>query len=235
MTHVMHSLHVAIKTATCGGIRPLSQTILKSHTHYEMASDQQQTQNIYHTAFLLQQKLTRDVVPAILEYAEFYSSSTCSENFDPSLKISQLEAPKQLIEFEIPRVKTRVLRPVRKVTFKITSHDQGFASSRDSGSWTWFTARKRMSDVALLADSMRDSRADSEDDHKVISSNPVASRLWTTHEITWRAGSLDTIEAEWVSSLVSGDRFAVYAWARYPAWVNHIAAISVTVHYVAVT
>lgn len=29
MTRVMHSLHVAIKTATCGGIHPLSQTILK--------------------------------------------------------------------------------------------------------------------------------------------------------------------------------------------------------------
>jgi len=59
-----------------------------------MASDKQQTHNIYYAAFLLQQKLTRDVLPAIPEYAEFYSSSTCSENFDPSLKISQREAPK---------------------------------------------------------------------------------------------------------------------------------------------
>lgn len=197
-----------------------------------MEPAKQQMHDIYHIAFLLQQKLIRDVVPAILEYAELYSFTTSFESFDPSLKIPQREAPKQLIECEIAKVRTRVLRPLRKVTFTITSHDQGYASSRDGGSWTWFTARKRTSDVASLPE---DGSTELEySNHKKICNNVMASRERRTHKITWRANSLDPVEAQWVSSVVAGDRFAVYAWAKYPAWVNHVHSIGVRLHYVAV-
>ena len=205
----------------------------RPHSSHTKEPDKQQIHDIYHIAFILQQKLVRDVVPVILEYAGLYSSTTSIEEFDPSLKISRREAPRQLIECEIAKAKTRVLRPVRKITFAIRSHDQGFASSRDRGSWTWFTARKCTPDMALLPDSMLDGRDESEySNHKEICSNVIASRQWKTHEITWRADSLDPVEAEWVSSFVAGDRFAVYAWANYPAWVNHVDDIRVTVHYV---
>ena len=73
--------------------------------------------------------------------------------------------------------------------------------------------------------------------HREICSNDMADWPWPFgkwHTITWRADSLDPVQAEWVSSLVAGDRFAVYAWANYPDWVNHVTEISVTVHYVAV-
>jgi hypothetical protein len=208
----------------------------KPYSSREMEPTAEQMHNIYHIGFLLRQKLIRDVVPAILEYAELYSSTTSSEEFDPSLRISQREAPKQLIECKIAKVKTRVLRPVRKITFKISSHDQGFASDLSKGSWTWFTARKCMPEMDLLPGSMLevDDRNEAEySHHREICSNVVASRQWRTHEISWRADSLDPVEAEWVSSFVAGDRFAVYAWANYPAWVNHVGDISVTVHYVA--
>jgi hypothetical protein len=195
----------------------------RPYSSHEMEPAAEQMHNIYHIAFLLRQKLNRDVVPAILEYADLYSSTTSIEEFDPSLKISQLEAPKQLIECEIARVKTRVLRPVRKITFAIYSHDQGFASDPDSGSWTWFTARKSPPEGNEASSS-----------HREIFRNVVASRKWKTHEICWRADSLDPVEAEWVASFAAGDRFAVYAWAQYPAWVNYVGDTSVTVHYVAV-
>jgi hypothetical protein len=32
----------------------------------------------------------------------------------------------------------------------------------------------------------------------------------------------------------AGDQFAVHAWARFPAWVNHISDVSVKVYTVAV-
>jgi hypothetical protein len=202
-----------------------------------MEPHQEQMHNIYHIAFLTRQKLVRDVVPAILEYAELYSSATSTGGFNPSLEISQREAPKSLIECEIAKVKTRVLRPVRKITFKITSHYQGFVSDPDSGSWTWFTARKTTPETDLLPGGMLELGDRNEAEcrcHREICSNATASSRWETHEITWRADSLHPVEAEWVSSFVAGERFAVYAWADYPAWVNFVGSISVTVHYVAV-
>ena len=87
--------------------------------------------DIYHTVFLLQQKLVRDVIPAIIEYAELYEYTTTDTRFHPIQRISQWQAPKQLLVCEIPKPSARVLRPVRKIVFSINSHDQGFASDRD--------------------------------------------------------------------------------------------------------
>lgn len=87
--------------------------------------------DIYHTVFLLQQKLVRDVIPAIIEYAELYDYTTTETTFRPIQRISEDEAPKQLLICEIPRPIARVLQPVRKVVFSIKSHDQGFASDRN--------------------------------------------------------------------------------------------------------
>ena len=43
-------------------------------THSKTAMDPRTSSmhDIYHTVFLLQQKLVRDVIPAIIEYAELY-------------------------------------------------------------------------------------------------------------------------------------------------------------------
>lgn len=87
--------------------------------------------DIYHTVFLLQQKLVRDVIPAIIEYAELYEYTTTDTRFHPIQRISQWQAPKQLLVCDIPKPSARVLRPVRKIVFSINSHDQGFASDRD--------------------------------------------------------------------------------------------------------
>jgi len=210
----------------------------RGKSSYEVAPCAEQVHDIYHITFLLQQKLISDVIPAILEYADLYSSTTSTTELFPTLEISQLEAPARLIECEIAKVKTRILKPVRKITFKITSHDQGFAVDHDGGSYTWFTAQKSLPETTLLPGSMlaSDARNEVEYDcyHRKICSNVVASLSFRSHEITWRADSRDPGEAKWVSSFVAGDRFAVYAWANYPAWVNHVCEVSVTVHYVAV-
>jgi hypothetical protein len=193
--------------------------------------------DIYHTVFLLQRKLVRDVIPAIIEYAELYECTTSENRFYPIQQISQYQAPKQLLVCEIPKPTARVQRPVRKIVFRINSHDQGFASDRDGGSWTWFTAQKIPSTASEDCQSEpTDSTATlaADDEHREIFRNPIASRNWFTHEIVWRANSEDTAEAEWVSSLEEGDRFAVHAWARFPAWVNHVSDISVKVYTVAV-
>jgi hypothetical protein len=211
---------------------------------HEVEPSAEQVHNIYHIAFLLRQRLIRDVVPAILEYADLYSSTTSTTKFSPTLVVSEREAPEQLIECDIAKVKTRVLRPVRKITFEIHSHDRRFAECSIEGARTWFTARKCSPERTLLPGSMLDSDARNEleySHHKDICTNALYSRrcemtdAWKAHEITWRADSLDPVEAQWVSSFVAGDRFAVFAWANhYPEWENYVVDISVTVHYVAV-
>ena len=87
--------------------------------------------DIYHTVFLLQQKLVRDVIPAIIEYAELYNCTVSETRFYPIQRISEHQAPKQLLICEIPKPVARVLQPVRKIVFSINSHDQGFASDRN--------------------------------------------------------------------------------------------------------
>jgi hypothetical protein len=211
---------------------------------HEVEPCAEQMHNIYHIAFLLRQKLIRDVVPAILEYADLHSSTTSTTKFSPTLVVSEREAPEQLIECDIAKVKTRVLRPVRKITFEIHSHDRRFAECSIEGARTWFTARKSSPETTLLSGSMLDLDAGNEleySHHRDICTNALYSRRcimtdsWKPHQITWRADSLDPVEAEWVSSFVAGDRFAVFAWANHHSeWHNNVANISVTVHYVAV-
>jgi hypothetical protein len=206
-------------------------------THSKTAMDPRTSSmhDIYHTVFLLQQKLVRDVIPAIIEYAELYECTTSENRFYPIQRVSEYQAPKQLLVCEIPKPTARVLRPVRKVAFRINSHDQGFASDRDGGSWTWFTAQKLPCSGEECQSEPNESPATpTADGHREIFRNPIANSHWFTHEIVWRADSEDAAEAEWVSSLKEGDKFAIHAWARFPAWVNHVSDVSVKIYTVAV-
>lgn len=190
---------------------------------------------IYHIVFLLQQKLVRDVIPAILEYADLYECATSETRFYPILRISERQAPKELYVCEIPRPQARVLRPVRAIVFTINSHDQGYASDRNAGNWTWFTAQKLLASAGDDQTSVDDgSTAATVSEQREIFRNPMASSQWFTHEVVWRADSDDPAEAEWVSSMEAGERFAVHAWAKFPGWVNHVSDISVRVYTVAV-
>lgn len=212
--------------------------LISAHQTLDTAAMDPRTNNIhdiYHTVFLLQQKLVRDVIPAIVEYAELYECTTSENRFHPVQRISEHQAPKQLLVCEIPKPTARVSRPVRKIVFSINSHDQGFASDRNGGSWTWFTAQKLSSTAEACQSKQTKSTATTTDDeHREIFRNPMASRHWSAHEIVWRADSEDTAEAEWVSSFKECDQFAVHAWARFPAWVNYVSDISVKVYTVAV-
>lgn len=199
-----------------------------------MDSRAEKIHDIYHTVFLLQQKLVRDVIPAIVEYAELYESTTCEATFRRRLRITEDEAPKQLLVCEVPSSLARVQRPVRAITFNISSHDQGFASDLYAGSWTWFSAQKLHAAFQTHQSGIDNTSAEAVvGDHREISRNPIASGRWFTHEVVWRADSQDPVEAEWVSSLQAGEKFAVHAWARFGAWVNHVSDISVRVDTVA--
>lgn len=191
---------------------------------------------IYHIVFLLQQRLVRDVIPSILDYAELYECTTTAHTFSPTMRVTESRAPMPLLTCKITKPLARVSQPVRKIVFKLTSHDQGYASDMNAGSWTWFTAKKLppAEESGQIGDDGDSTEASSAGTPKVIARNPIASRQWITHEVTWRADSKDPAESEWVSSLRTGECFVVHAWARFPGWVNHTSSVSVKVYTVAV-
>jgi hypothetical protein len=217
-------------------VRPPSKTDLQPTDDKPIMDPRtERIHEIYHIVFLLQQKLVRDVIPAIIDHAELHECTISETHFQPLVRVSERHAPKQLLVCEIPRPLARVLRPVRAVVFTINSHDQGFASDRDGGSWTWFTAQKLahpVGDDQTIADDS--STPPTLPEHRDIIRNSMARSRFTTHEVVWRADAEDPAEAEWIQSMEAGDQFAVHAWARFPAWVNHISDVSVKVYTVAV-
>lgn len=191
-----------------------------------------QMHDIYHIAFLLRQKLVPDLIAPILDYAEIYWSSANETQVGKYVRVPQSNAPREVLTSDGVESKARVRHPVRKVVFKITSHDQGWASSRDSGSWTWFTARKLLHGGALPSETADADQASSQG--MEVCRNLVADKKWYTHEVTWRADSHDRNQAGWVSSLMIGDRVLIKAWAMFPGWVNKVQHASITIYTTAI-
>ena len=112
----------------------------------------------------------------------------------------------------------REIRPVQKITFTITSHDQGFDSNPTySGNWTWFESRRLPGGDSTLEQSWPS-------DPK-ITFNRHAEWEWHCHEISWPR-SHDP--RSW-DLLKPGDRVAIIACARFPAWCNYVSNMRVDI------
>ncbi|KAJ9621682.1 hypothetical protein H2203_007171 [Taxawa tesnikishii (nom. ined.)] len=123
--------------------------------------------DIYHTTFLLRQKLCADLVPSILEHAQYWlahttttthpasvpspstssiSTATPSSSAQPTRQTFQPvtvradNSPTTLLLTAPVNPRVRLAQPVRRVVFTIDSHDQGWCNAPDQGSWTWFEA-----------------------------------------------------------------------------------------------
>lgn len=167
-----------------------------------------------------------DVFP---RHASVYRTTTKRTNFVRDISVSQRNSPKVILLSDSVNPDTRVERPVRKVVFSITSHDQGFADNRDRGSWTWFTARRVRSDEgAPLTDPGKITVDLAFQQTREVCRNPTAASEWHTQRVTWRADSDDDAEAEWVSTLAIGDRVALEARAAFSGWINIINSASIT-------
>lgn len=196
---------------------------------------EQQMHHVYHIAFLLRQKLVPDLISTVMDYAGIYWSTFKETDFLQSAMVSQQNAPREILASDSVVSRTRAQHPVRKVVFRITSHDQGWASHQNQGAWTWFTARKVLPEGSLQPNVLHDSSAKQSVLHgREVCRNKTADRQWHTHEIEWRADSDDSDEAEWVSSLRVNDRVVIDAWAMFPSWTNHIQHASIALHTIAI-
>ena len=118
--------------------------------------------DIYHIAFLLQQKLPPELVPRIVDQAEFWLKSTVS--LEEEMQVADIHImgrrdhylcagvtylstlPLGEVAGEGPdSIRLVGKQPVRKVVFHTVSQDQGWSSfpddhGTDRGCWTWFEA-----------------------------------------------------------------------------------------------
>ncbi|KAI9657294.1 MAG: hypothetical protein M1821_002974 [Bathelium mastoideum] len=186
----------------------------------------------YHTAFLLRQKLVPDVVSAIVDYAELFEPHhLCTCRIDPVMEVEQHDSPQQCAKTPPIISAARVQQPVRKVSFDIESHDQGWAGDTNAGTWTWFFARvERQPKEGQQQEPLNELSIPRE---REIVRNIIAKREFTHHHVEWRADSDDEDEAKWVSRLCVGDVISIHAGAMYSGWVNHIRSVSVSVYTVA--
>ncbi|KAH9919844.1 uncharacterized protein B0H18DRAFT_1026441 [Fomitopsis serialis] len=109
-------------------------------------------------------------------------------------------------------------RPLRRIVFTIESHDQGWRTSDDGGSWTWFEVG---SDTAS---------------RRFIANNTAATRDFRTHRVQWdlipndEDPEADTELHEWMSRFAGGEDISVFARAQFGGWKNYVRRVLVEVY-----
>jgi len=226
------------------------------------ARDSQQLtrRDIYHVAFLLQQKLPPELVPQIMEQAEFWLKSSVS--IDQGMEISDVRMISRRDEYLCPGVtylstlpigehpgeeqngialvgKT----PVRKVVFTTVSQDQGWSNfpddhGTDRGCWTWFEAVVRDPTQPVYQDTVRLLQERSDGDitlppppvGREVSRNLHALREWKNYSTAWTVHHEDEQTRHWVGTLERGKIIDLTVWARYPGWRNRVRSASIDVY-----
>ena len=178
---------------------------------YQPATDH----DIFHVYWILTQALTislpRPVALRIINLSEYYLQSEASRSdyitvTEPDVGPTYLRS-------------SPITRSVKKIVFKLKSHDQGFSDfQRHHGSYnhsyTWF-------DVAVFDAQGR--QVEIEEDDRKIQVNVHASSKTRLHTVVYGQGQ-HMRQCKWLGNLGAGDVVAVVPIARYPGWVNHVLA-----------
>jgi hypothetical protein len=188
--------------------------------------------DVFHTFFLLRQKLPPELAYTIIDDAEYWSKSTTVRSdtvivTDRTQRSQSQQAGLHYLSSEpIGTEGIGRLYPVRKVVFTITSKDQGWAddpalNGTYEQSYTWFEAVTRGRDVTEKA---------SHSESRRIVTNVRAGREYKTHTVALYANAGDLEEREWVkNNLKRGHQVDITVWARFPGWENHVAAARIDV------
>lgn len=192
--------------------------------------------DVFHTAFLLRQKLPAELVPDILDFAEYWLRTRTSTNEMLCISMHDLhscveggppEGHPYLTTSSIGKDGLTGLHQVRKVVFTIDSKDQGYSWDSEwhgtyEHSHTWFEA------------TVEDDGTDQPFQGRKITANVHAGREYKTHVISWSRDSNDGDESLWVRNLRRGQVITLRAWAQFPAWENNINSAQIDVYTAAV-
>lgn len=170
----------------------------------------------------------------ILDLAEYWiRSSSVRVDLNERGEVRRWGDP--LIPYIMSRVITgRSPKPVRRVVFEITGHDQGYCSNPSRGeSWTWFTAdvhRRENSNLAKQLAGLQDQATANREIYLVH--NRGAKRDWHTHTLSWSlvdTNAADSERGRWITALAPGDRIVVVPHARYPGWENWVRRVKIEI------
>ncbi|KAK6950682.1 hypothetical protein Daesc_007207 [Daldinia eschscholtzii] len=203
----------------------------------------QDEEDIITAALCLQRKLATSkqshaspyIISRILDLAQYWVKST-------SIRVS-IERGGEVRRWGDPltpyitskAINSLSSKPVRRIVFEITSHDQGYCSDPSRGeSWTWFTA-----DVHRRGNTFSQSLASPQDQGGATNReiylvhNHSANLQWHTYTLSWNLEDLTEADAErdsWIKALAPGDRILVLPHARYPGWQNWVRRVRIDVY-----
>lgn len=170
-------------------------------------------------ALLLRQlPLPPDIIPAILDYAEFHAYVLVEANAR-SFVVSQKNSGIVHTSTAIP---DHVHRPsIRSVIFTTISHDQGWSwdttnQGTYNASWTWF-------EVGIL---MRTSTPTLQDCRRIIT-NVHASKEEKEHRVEWFANDHDPYIQLIFRKLRAGESIGLNVCAMFPGWQNMVKYSSI--------
>jgi hypothetical protein len=177
--------------------------------------------DVYAVLFVLRQRLVADVLRDIVDAAEYWLKTSTIRS-DRVVVVERTAGAPYVVS---PAVEGNGRRPVRKVIFTITSHDQGWSDYGEHHgtyvhSWTWFEARVMGAD----GKERREGRDGVPVEPLKLVRNVHASEEARTHTVVVESKGGDE-GAEWVRGLRAGEAIAVVPMAMYPGWANHVLSM----------
>lgn len=175
----------------------------------------QQRQQIYRIYLLLRTKLPPELILPIICHAGLYDHHTTINPEYCAIRITN--SPKLLLRTRPIAPITQTRYPVRKITFTITSKDQGYLAYPGYGSWTWFTVGVLKGDGGSVQH------------ERSIVRNVTSGDGFLTQEIVYSTDSCNREERELVRSIQSGDSVVIMGHAEHRGWTNFVKAVGVTI------
>ncbi|CAI6094252.1 unnamed protein product [Clonostachys chloroleuca] len=142
------------------------------------------------------------------------NTKKCSASRAHPIQVHDHCPDRPYIELRIPSD----AKSVEAVTFTAIAHDQGWASSENTVSFTWFEASVRRPGGRSNLRSM------------IIMHNQLADPEFHEQTSRWSAES-GLLQRSWVQALEPGDVVQLIPKARYPCWVNIVKECRIGIEY----
>ncbi|CAH0027674.1 unnamed protein product [Clonostachys rhizophaga] len=142
------------------------------------------------------------------------NTTKCSASRAHPIQVHDHCPDRPYIELRVPSD----ARSVEAVTFTAVSHDQGWATSQNEVSFTWFEASVRRPGGRSNLRSM------------TVMHNRLADPEFHQHTSRWSAES-GLLQRSWVQALQQGDIIQLIPKARYPCWVNIVKECRIEIEY----
>jgi len=223
-------------------------TIAKAHPDDRLLSSE-----VIQIAILLRQKLPGDLIPLILDFAQYWDVVHSAHSPRPD-RIGELQAPKLQTALIVPQHIPR--GAIRRIRFITESRDQGWSSYPEDhgtyrGSWTWFETGIRGLDASNTEDQATllqpvdcQHRNALDVEHRQLcmqdvtrykyGSRSIATNIhagvdFAKHVVEWDGYHEDDDVRRMVKELKGGHRIEVSAHAKFPGWCNYVKFVTIEI------